>query len=64
MQRSASVVSTAACATDSSTRSMLPDEASVSPTRRSRSRSRAQRRLARARAILARSSSFTNGLVR
>ena len=64
MHRSASVVSTAACATDSSTRSMRPDDASVSPTASSRSRSRAHRRLARARAIFARSSSLTNGFVR
>ena len=63
-QRSASVVSTAPWATASSTRAMMPDDASVWPTASSRSRSRAQRRLASARAILARSSSRTNGLVR
>src|SRR5207247_747302 len=44
-QRSASVVSTVACATASSTRSITPDEASVWPTARSRSRSRGQRRV-------------------
>ena len=40
-QRSASVVSTAPWATASSTRAMMPDEASVWPTVSSRSRSRA-----------------------
>ena len=63
-QRSASVVSTAPWATASSTRAMIPDEASVWPTVRRRSRSRAHRRLASARAIFARSSSRRNGLVR
>ena len=63
-QRSASVVSTVACATASSTRSITPDEASVWPTARSRSRSRAQRRVASARPIFARSASRRNGLVR
>jgi hypothetical protein len=62
--RSASVVSTVACATASSTRSITPDEANVWPTASKRSRSRAQRRVASARPILARSSSRTNGLVR
>ena len=63
-QRSASVVSTAPWATASSTRAMIPDDASVCPTASRRSRSRAQRRLASARPILARSSSRRNGLVR
>ena len=62
-QRSASVASTVACATESSTRAITPDEASACPTVSRRSRSRAHRRVASVRAILARSSSFTKGLV-
>ena len=63
-QRSASVASTVACATESSTRAITPDEASAWPTVNSRSRSRAQRRVASVRAIFERSSSRTKGLVR
>src|SRR5204863_301244 len=63
-QRSASVASTVACATESRTRAITPEEASACPTVKSRSRSRAQRRVARVRAIFERSSSRTNGLVR
>ena len=63
-QRSASVASTVAWATASSTRAMTPEEASACPTVRSRSRSRAHRRVASVRAILERSSSRTKGLVR
>ena len=63
-QRSASVASTVACATASSTRSITPEDASVWPTVRSRSRSRAHRRVASARSTFVRSSSRANGLVR
>jgi hypothetical protein len=46
-QRSASVASTVAWATASSTRAMTPEDASACPTVKSRSRSRAHRRVAR-----------------